>query len=134
LYSGKKLFLVKPSLNELQRLKGQKLDEEGAREFAQSLVNDGMADHIAVSMGSHGAFLANAEGILRLPTYLVKVRSVVGAGDSFVGALVYHLARGNSMQNSFRYGVAAGAAAVMTSGDQLCCPEDVNSLYRSVHV
>ncbi len=124
------IFLVKPSLNELQKLAGHKLDEAGARDFASSLITSGQAEHVAVSMGSHGAFLVNEHSTLRLPAYLVKVVSAVGAGDSFVGAMVYALAEGYSIESAFRYGVAAGAAAVMKSGDELCSREDVESLYR----
>jgi len=125
------IFLVKPSLNELQRLAGRKLDENGARDFAGSLIADGKAEHVAVSMGSHGAFLVGKHSTLRLPAYLVKLVSAVGAGDSFVGAMVYALAQGHDMETAFRYGVAAGAAAVMTSGDELCRRDDVESLYRA---
>lgn len=131
LASGNKVFIVKPSLNELQRLAGCKLDEPAAREFAHTLVYDGKADHVAVSMGSHGAFLVSHHRTLRLPAHLVKLQSAVGAGDSFVAAMVYCLALGQDMENAFRFGVAAGAAAVMTPGDQLCKPEDVDVLYRS---
>ncbi len=128
--AGNCIYLVKPSLNELQRLAGRKLDENDARDFASSLITEGKAEHVAVSMGSHGAFLVGKHSTLRLPAYLVKVVSTVGAGDSFVGAMVYSLSEGHSIETAFRYGVAAGAAAVMTSGDELCRREDVESLYR----
>lgn len=129
--AAENIFLVKPSLNELQRLAGRKLDESGARDFASSLVADGKAEHVAVSMGAHGAFLVSRHSTLRLPAYLVRLQSAVGAGDSFVGAMVYSLSEGHSVETAFRYGVAAGAAAVMTPGDELCKPEDVETLYRS---
>jgi 6-phosphofructokinase 2 len=82
-------------------------------------------------MGSHGAFLVSKHSTLRLPAFLVKLQSAVGAGDSFVGAMVYYLARGFDIETAFRFGVAAGAAAVMTPGDELCKPEDVELLFKS---
>lgn len=130
LNSDARVFLVKPSLNELQKLAGCKLDEYGARDLAESLVSDGHAEHVAVSMGSHGAFLASGNSLLRLPAHLVKVQSAVGAGDSFVGALVYYLFKGHSIKTAFRFGVAAGAAAVMTPGSQLCLHADIEKLFQ----
>jgi len=131
LKSKARIFLVKPSLNELQKLVGCKLDEYTARDFAESLVSSGQAEHVAVSMGSHGAFLASTDSLLRLPAHLVKVQSAVGAGDSFVGGLVYYLSKGHSVQTAFRFGVAAGAAAVMTSGSQLCLRADIDKLFQT---
>ena len=130
LNSDASVYLVKPSLNELQKLAGCKLDEYGARDFAESLVSDGHAEHVAVSMGSHGAFLASENSLLRLPAHLVKVQSAVGAGDSFVGGLVYYLSKGRGIKTAFRFGVAAGAAAVMTPGSQLCLRADIEKLFQ----
>ena len=57
------------------------------------------------------------------------MHSAVGAGDSFVGAMVFSLATGHPINHAFRYGVAAGAAAVMTPGTQLCRRKDVETLF-----
>lgn len=128
------IFLIKPSLRELQHLAGIQLDETSARDFAQTLVSEGCASHVAVSLGSHGAFLVTPEKTLRLPAHLVKVRSTVGAGDSFLGAMICSLVQGDDMEMAFRYGLAGGAAAVMTAGDQLCIPDDVKALYCTMPV
>lgn len=125
------IFLIKPSFNELQKLAGSKLDELEAQQYAQQLVSEGRSHNVVVSLGSHGAVLINERQTTRLPAYLVKVQSAVGAGDSVVGAMVYYLACGHDVESAFRYGLAAGAAAVMTSGDQLCQPKEVERLYRS---
>jgi len=97
--------------------------------FLMEMVTDDLAQNVAVSLGSHGAFLVTREGVLRAPAQLVKVHSAVGAGDSFVGAMVYSLSQGEPIATAFRYGLAGGAAAVMTAGDQLCNAQDVKSLY-----
>lgn len=94
-------------------------------------VRNGAAQYVAVTLGSEGALLASAEGILRLPAIKVKAKSAVGAGDSFVAALVWFLMQGKSMDEAFRFGLAAGAAAVLTSGTQLCRRADVFALYES---
>jgi 6-phosphofructokinase 2 len=56
----------------------------------------------------------------------------VGAGDSFVGAMVWALARGLPAERAFAYGIAAGAATVLTPGTELCRREDVGRLVTAV--
>lgn len=50
--------------------------------------------------------------------------------DSMVAGITLALARGEELENAVRYGVAAGAAAVMTEGSELCCREDVERTYE----
>jgi 6-phosphofructokinase 2 len=127
-----KVFLLKPSKSELEKLVGERLDDFSACDAAASLVKRGAADNVAISMGKMGAILVNSNGILRAPPIHVREQSAVGAGDSFVGAMVWRLMQGADMEDSFRFGVAAGSAAVMTSGTELCRREDVFRLYEDM--
>ena len=126
-----KVFLVKPSLGELASFVGGRLDHENAGAAAQSIVRSGAADYIAVTLGADGAILVGADGIRRVPAIDVPVQSAVGAGDSFVAAMTWSLAEGHEIDEAFRFGLAAGAAAVMTSGTELCRRADVLSLYAA---
>lgn len=125
-------FLVKPSLGELEALAGVRLDARTAERYALELISTGRAVHVAVSMGAHGAFLASGEQITRLPALRVPTHSAVGAGDSFLGAMLWRLAMGDAIEPAFAYGVAAGAAAVMTGGTELCRRADVFALHASL--
>jgi 6-phosphofructokinase 2 len=49
-----------------------------------------------------------------------------------VAGIVLSLARGESLENSFHYGLAAGSAAVMTPGTELCTKEDTDRLYQKM--
>lgn len=124
------IHLLKPSIGELGSLTGTKLDEHQAEEAAMLLVKDGVADIITVTMGRNGAFLARKDGITHIPPIHVHTRSAVGAGDSFVGAMVLKLAQGASVEDAFRYGLSAGAAAAMTPGTVLCRRADVERLFE----
>jgi len=64
----------------------------------------------------------------------VPIRSKVGAGDSTVAGIVLALDRGLALEQAVAFGVAAGAAAVMTPGTQLCRREDTERLYRSMGI
>ncbi|MBD9649883.1 hexose kinase [Ensifer sp. ENS09] len=123
------VFLIKPSLEELEVLAGCRLDEGGVAETASALVRDGASQFVAVTLGREGALLAGDFGTLRVPTKHVVAKSTVGAGDSFIGGLVWFLEAGGSMEDAFRFGVAAGAAAVMAPAGELCRREDVFANY-----
>lgn len=123
------IFLFKPSLSELEKLVGHSLDIESAGAFAADLVRRGAARHVALTLGSDGALLVGPDGMIRMPAITVPVRSAVGAGDSFVGAMVWALSKGQTMREAFRFGLAAGAAAVMTPGTELCRRADILRLY-----
>ncbi|MBC7313706.1 MAG: 1-phosphofructokinase family hexose kinase, partial [Rhizobium sp.] len=104
---------------------------DNAGSAAQAVVRSGAADYIAVTLGGDGAILVGAETIQRVPAIEVPVQSAVGAGDSFVAAMTWSLAEGHEIGEAFRFGLAAGAAAVMTSGTELCRRADVLALYEA---
>ena len=58
--------------------------------------------------------------------------TTVGAGDSFLGALVCGIASGAALESCFRQAVAAGAAALLNLGTELCLPSDVKRLAERV--
>jgi len=62
----------------------------------------------------------------------MPIRSKVGVGDSTAAGIVLSLARGKPLAEAALFGVAAGAAAVMTPGTELCRREDVERLYRQM--
>lgn len=128
-----RVFLVKPSIGELEQFAGRRLGEDDVHRVARDLVARGAAELVAVTMGAGGALLASAEGVLRLPAIHVSQRSAVGAGDSFLGAMVWALSEGWPVVDAFRFGVAAGAAAVMTPGTELCRREDATALFESMN-
>lgn len=127
--------LVKPSLGELEQMLGQPLrDPATLRAAAFALVERGAARLVAVSMGHEGALLASADGVLALPAIPVEVRSAVGAGDSFVAGMTHGLAHGLPAEQAFRLGIAAGTAAVLTPGTDLCLREDIVPLAATLGV
>lgn len=127
-----RIFLFKPSLGELEKLVGRKLDAQGVKAAAAEIIARGSAENIAVTLGNAGAVLVNRDGATHLPPVHVKVRSAVGAGDSFTAAMTWWLSKGNPVEDAFRYGLAAGSAAVITEGTELCRKADVASIYETL--
>ena len=129
------VYLVKPNQRELQELAGSALSSANAwLEAARKLVNDGGAEVVALTLGHRGALLVTRDIAWRARAPDVPMLSAVGAGDSFLGAMVWNLARGGSLDELFRYGVAAGSAAVLNAGTELCHPADVMRLYGEVRL
>jgi 6-phosphofructokinase 2 len=123
------MFLVKPNVRELGQLAGVPIeDDDQVRDVARRLIARHGIEVVVTSLGAGGAMATTAHEhwYVRSPT--VRIRSAVGAGDSMVGGIVAALAKGRRLQEAIRYGVAAGAAAVMTDGTQLCRRDDVERL------
>jgi 6-phosphofructokinase 2 len=127
--------LIKPNLVELSDLVGVSLDSDNARIAAcRKLVSGGRAQIVALTLGEQGALLITADHALRAQPLAIEPVSTVGAGDSFLGGLVAALAAGKSIEEAFRVAVAAGSAAVLSPGTELCRQEDVQRLLPEVRI
>jgi 6-phosphofructokinase 2 len=126
------VHLFKPSLSELQTVAGRELSDAADQERAVSeLVESGAAEIVALTLGPKGGVLGTKEGISRMASPEVETRSAVGAGDSFVAAMTYRLWQGRPPSEAFCWGMAAGAAAVLTPGTGLSRRDDVERLYAT---
>lgn len=132
---GANVFLIKPSRRELSEVEGRALStEKDCLLAAQRIVASHRATLVAVSLGKEGAILVG-EGIqftVRAPH--VEAVSSVGAGDSFLGALILEISRGSGFGDALRCAVAAGTASLLSAGTGLCRREDVDWLLPKVRV
>jgi 6-phosphofructokinase 2 len=115
------------------------MGQEGSEEarlpdLGRRLLVRGGCDVLVLSLGVGGVFWMSRSERGRVMAPAVRVRSTVGAGDSMVAGIVLSLARGHAVGDAIRFGVAAGAAAVMNPGTQLCRAEDVDRLYAELNV
>jgi len=129
------VYLFKPSLRELRDLTGQALpDTDSQLAAVQQLIDRGQAQIVAVSLGEQGAMVVSATERWRARSIPVAVQTTIGAGDSFVGGMVWALARGDSLVKAFQYGMASGAAALLAPGTSLSQAADVHHLLPQVVV
>jgi 6-phosphofructokinase 2 len=129
------VFLIKPNLGELADFVGGTLPTDEERIAAcRKLVEDKRVEAVALTLGEDGALLVTADGAWRAEPLRVEMVSAVGAGDSFLGGMVAAIAKGERLDEAFRMGVAAGSAAVMSPGNELCREEDVRGLLARVRV
>jgi 6-phosphofructokinase 2 len=128
--AGLGIYLLKPSLRELTDLTGREIRNERDEELAAGqVIKQGRCEILVLSLGAQGALLATAEGCERFAAIPVDARSTVGAGDSMLAGIVLGLSRGLPLRDAVHFGMAAGAAALLGSGTQLCRRNDVERLY-----
>ena len=114
--------VVKPSQRELAELVGWEpataVDIERA---AGEVLERGSVRAVVASRGPSGALLAvRGAGTTWFRPPPVRPVSTVGAGDAMVAGIAASLCRGSGLEDAVRHGVAAGTAAVLTPGTQLC--------------
>ena len=127
------VYLIKPNLGELAALVGRVLeDDEDILAAAREMLARCKIEIVVVSLGAGGVLLIADRGatFMRAPT--VPIRSKIGAGDSTVAGITLGLVRRLPVVDAVRFGVAAGAAAVMTPGTDLCHREDAERLFAQM--
>lgn len=127
--------MIKPNLREMRELAGKSLSSEADWiAAARGYIESRKVETVALSLGHLGAMLITRDRALRALPPPIKPISTVGAGDSFFGAIVYSLAKGDPLTDAFRLGVAAGSAALIQEGTGLCSPADVYRLASQITV
>ena len=125
-------YMIKPNQFELQRLLKREIKNESQLiASAQELIQRGV-EVVVISRGEHGVLVMTKDQVFKAMHPKVKVRSIVGAGDSMLGAIAWSLAQGNSLEEAVCWGVAAGTASVLTPGTELALKKDVERIRKRV--
>lgn len=107
------------------------------------IVNEGEAEELGgvalaksvgalvVTLGAAGSVLYERDRKTQVEPHKVDAVDATAAGDAFVGAVAFALARGSSLVDSVRLGGAAGAAAATKVGARpsLPTPADLKRLF-----
>lgn len=127
------VHIAKPNLRELEGMLGTRLaDRQSQIEACRRLIHNGSVEILALTLGSDGALLVTRDKAWFADPLRLKLVSSVGAGDSFVGAMVWALASGRSCEDALRYGVAAGSATLLSPGTELCSRAEVERFVPEV--
>lgn len=128
------LALLRMNVAEAEDAAGTELPRPAdSAAFAQMLATRGIARRVLIGHSSQGSVLATSRARLFCPAPNVTVGSLVGAGDSFLGAYLDAFARGRPAAVALATGVAGAAAAVQTPGTALCTPDDLQALLPRCH-
>lgn len=131
--AGAGVFTLRMDLHEARELSGEPLTRiEDVAALASNLRGRGAAENVLIAADAQGTVIVTADwvGLTRPP--VVAPLSKVGAGDSFVGAYVLSLARGEDPVTACAWGTAAAASAVTTPDTDLCNLEDVKRFFAQV--
>lgn len=125
-----KPFLIKPNHHELGAIFNTVISTpEEVIPYAKELVKKG-AQNVIVSLAENGAILINKGTVLYANALKGEVKSSVGSGDSMVAGFIGAFKKTNSLEEAFRFSVAAGSATAFSLG--LCTCEKVESLLPQV--
>ncbi|MBB6176828.1 1-phosphofructokinase [Anoxybacillus tengchongensis] len=125
-------FLLKPNQIELGELFGAHIhSHHQIIEYGKKLIDNGV-QHVIVSLAGDGAFLFHKDVILVAQAPKGIVKNSVGAGDSMVAGFLAAYVNEASLEEAFRYSVAAGSATAFS--EDLCTEEEVHRLLGEVNI
>jgi len=129
------VFLFKPSGEELGALIGQTpTTTHDCIASCRALVQQGKAQIVALTLGAQGSIIVTDTHAWQVKPLPVPVTSTVGAGDSFVGGLVWSLTQNRDLEQAARVATACSAAALQTQGALQFDKPNVLSISHSVQV
>jgi 1-phosphofructokinase len=125
-------FLIKPNHHELGDLFNTVINScEEVIPYGRELIKQG-AQNVIVSLADKGAVLINKDLALIATSPKGDVKSSVGAGDSMVAGFIATYEKTKSIEEAFRFSVAAGSATAFSIG--LCTREKMENLLPQVIV
>ncbi|QXE02331.1 ribokinase [Terribacillus sp. DMT04] len=81
-------------------------------------------DTVIITLGKEGSIAVNNEKNEYFAAKKVKAVDATGAGDSFIGALVYSLSKGQSLDECMKFATEVSAKTVMKEGGQESFPTE----------
>ncbi|MEK5171886.1 1-phosphofructokinase [Heyndrickxia sp. FSL W8-0496] len=125
-------YLIKPNHHELGELFNTVVTTaEEVIPYGRELIKKG-ARNVIVSLAENGAVLINQEYALVATAPKGEVKSSVGAGDSMVAGFIAKFEKTKSVEEAFRFSIAAGSATAFSFG--LCTREQVENLLPEINV
>lgn len=114
--------VVKPNELEAEVLTGISVtDRRSAAQAARWFLRHGVSIAM-ITRGAHGVVVVGPDGVAEYPAFPATPVDTTAAGDAFCGALGARLARGASLRDALRGGLAAGALAVTVRGASTSLP------------
>ena len=130
---NKGAFLAKPNIGELSKLAGKDwLEADQVEATAREVLQKYQIEVLLVSRGADGASLVTANEYFEQKPPKIERKSTVGAGDSMVAGLLFGREKTGDWKEALRYAVAAGTAATLNPGTELCAEADVQRLYKEM--
>ena len=114
--------VVKPNELEAEVLTGISVTDRRSAEQAARWFLDRGVSIAMITRGANGVIAVGPDGVAEYPAFPATPVDTTAAGDAFSGALGASLARGSSLAEALRRGLAAGALAVTVRGASTSLP------------
>lgn len=126
------VFLTKPNNHELEEFFNRKLNNiEEIIQAGKDLQALG-SKNVLISLGKDGSILITEKEVYIGNAPQGKLISSVGAGDSMMAGVVYGIAKGMTLEDSYKYGIASGSSTAFSEG--LTTFEGMNSLLNKIEI
>ncbi|OTO71709.1 MULTISPECIES: hexose kinase [unclassified Enterococcus] len=131
-----KPFLIKPNLEELEALLGQRfsLSEMETLQNALSQPLFEGIEWIVVSLGKAGAIAKHQEAYYRVTIPEIKVVNPVGSGDATIAGFAYGLSQGKTSEDLLKLSMAAGMANAQEKQTGHVDPANVAAHFNNINV
>ncbi|CAB0588960.1 ribokinase [Corynebacterium diphtheriae] len=106
---------------------GAPVTSEDPRVLIEALCTQGFAS-VVLTLGGHGALVADASGVTPIATPYVTAVDTTGAGDAFAGAFVARRLQGDSLIDAATFAARVGAFSVQGRGAQTSYPSESDTL------
>ena len=102
---------------------------EGGYQDTRKFYNIGT---LVITKGGEGVTIVSEDGIQNIPGHSTQVSDVTGAGDVFIAAMTYCLAKGKSIYNACELANKLAALSVCKFGTYTLTQEDIRSVEKKV--
>ena len=118
----KYIDVLTPNQSEALNLTGIEVNDITSAKSAAHILHDKGVRIVIIKLGDQGAYFVTDDQEGHVPSYDLPVVNTVAAGDAFGGAFTTTFCEGKSVEQSIRYGTAAGALAITKRGVQDSMP------------
>lgn len=125
---------VKPNTDEVRDILAVDIENRAQLIAAARQLHEQGVAHVAVSMGKEGVLVVCAQGVFHGVTPDIPVVNTVGCGDSMLAGFAVGTARGWSVEETIRYGVAVSTANALTKETGSFRQEDLETVLPLIEV
>ena len=125
-----KIYCITPNEHEAYGILGKTKDLNGdSEEIIENLFKTGKSivekgvKNVVITMGAKGILHINKDNFKHYSAFKVSAVDTTGAGDTFNGALLYHLSKGYSFPKAILNSQGAAAISTLKLGAQTSMPD-----------